>query len=100
MQNFSKAEEKLVALKGDFEGKQSQYFGRDQFIMENDPYIKIVRKADADALDEQQKQILSQQLPLIRQDPNIPGVAKRMAQRLFFKASGFTPNQVNMLVPK
>ena len=100
VQNFSKAEEKLVALKGDFEGKQSQYFGRDQFIMENDPYIKIIRKADSDALDEQQRQVLSQQLPIIRQDPNIPGVAKRMAQRMFFEASWFTPNQVNMLVPK
>jgi len=68
--------------------------------MENDPYVKMQREADSSALDEKQRKLLQQNLPMIMQDPNIPDLAKNMTKRLFFKANGFKPNQVNNMVPK
>jgi len=44
--------------------------------------------------------MLQVQVPLIMQNPDIPKAGKLMAQRLMYKANGFTPNQINQLLPE
>lgn len=98
--NFSKGKDKMIVLKGDYEWDPSSYFKRDEFVLENDPYIKLVNKGDSDAFNEKQKQMLQVQVPLIMQNPDIPKAGKLMAQRLMYKANGFTANQINQLLPE
>ena len=98
--NMSQAQQKMIVLQWDFEWDPSTYFQKDDFVLENDPYVKLVRKGEVDSFTEKQRQMLSVQVPMIMQSPDIPKAGKLMAQRLMYKANGFTPNQIHQLLPE
>ena len=97
-ENFASADKKLVSINANFEYK-SMSLAKDDFLSSQIPFITVGTRSDVDW--QKQKDILfwDKTLPLFMQDPTVPEVSKDIARRMWLRANGKTPNEINVLVP-
>ena len=97
-ENFSKADKKSVTIVSNFEVK-SMNITQDDFFTRQIPHIIIWTRADLQSKNEKEMLFWDKSLALFLNSPSTPEVSKRIAQRMWLRCNGKTPNEINVLVP-
>ena len=97
-ENFSKADKKSVVLVSNFEIKSFE-LGKDDFFTKQIPHIILWTKADLQSKNEKEQIFRDKYLWMVLNNPSVPDVSKRIAQRMCFRCNWKTPNEINVLVP-
>ena len=97
-ENFSKADKKSVVLVSNFEVKSFE-LSKDDFFTRQIPHIILGTKADLQSKNEKEQIFRDKYLWMVLNNPSVPEVSKRIAQRMCFRCNWKTPNEINVLVP-
>lgn len=89
---------KIVRVTGRF-GQRLVEMGRKDFITQHNPDVEIKSKLELSREREMKRLSFAQTLPLLLQDPGIPGAAKRFSQRHMLKLSNIDYDEIDQLVP-
>ena len=97
-ENFSSVDKKSVVLVSNFEIKSFE-LGKDDFFTKQIPHIILWTKADLQSKNEKEQIFRDKYLWMVLNNPSVPDVSKRIAQRMCFRCNWKTPNEINVLVP-
>ena len=97
-ENFSSVDKKSVVLVSNFEIKSFE-LGKDDFFTRQIPHIILWTKADLQSKNEKEQIFRDKYLWMVLNNPSVPDVSKRIAQRMCFRCNWKTPNEINVLVP-
>jgi hypothetical protein len=97
-ENFSSVDKKSVVLVSNFEIKSFE-LGKDDFFTRQIPHIILWTKADLQSKNEKEQIFRDKYLGMVLNNPSVPDVSKRIAQRMCFRCNWKTPNEINVLVP-